>query len=156
MVDLFLAIDQFDKKKRLLSGFVQTTSKVSAVQNSSSNYVESSSDDSEEERIASYKEEWKGKKRWVKREPERKTEGEKPKKDTEKPASKPEGDANPTVNKLEEMMKEMKGMMEQRRKPRTDRATVKCFRCQAMGHYASECVAEKPIYRDQREEKPEN
>ena len=74
--------------------------------------VESSSEDSEEERIASYKEESKGKKRWVKREPERKTEGEKSKKDTEKTASKPEVSASPTVNKLEEMMKEMKGMME--------------------------------------------
>ena len=39
------------------------------------------------------------------------------------------------------MMNEMKGLLEYRRKPRVDRATVKCFRCQEMGHYAAECTA---------------
>ena len=33
------------------------------------------------------------------------------------------------------------------RRPRVDRNTVKCYRCQVIGHFTAECKAEKPVMR---------
>ena len=54
---------------------------------------------------------------------------------------------------MEKMMKQMKELMEGKRRPSTDRSTVKCFRCQEMGHYASSCTAKKPVWGERPEEK---
>ena len=152
MVDLFIAIDQFDKKRRLLTGFVPQN-RVNSVQ------ADNESDGSDEERIAGMKAEKKKKKPWNKNKNVQKEEL-KLLEDATKVLQKEPVNEMPMTDQskmLEEMMKQMKELMEGRRRPRTDRSTVKCFRCQEMGHYASSCTAEKPVWRGERtEEKPEN
>ena len=43
------------------------------------------------------------------------------------------------ISQLEEALKGTK--------PKVDKAKVRCFRCQKFGHYASECMADKPTFR---------
>ena len=76
-------------------------------------------------------------------------------KPVEKPLVKPE--TSTVVKPLEgiitkEVMDQLVEQITQRLNPsrnlgKLDRSIVKCFRCQVMGHFASECTAPAPIYR---------
>ena len=50
---------------------------------------------------------------------------------------------------LSDLMDQIRASLVQKRedRPRVDRSKVRCYRCQEMGHYASECQADKPVYR---------
>ena len=70
---------------------------------------------------------------------------------------------NPLVVELSEnekrlmaMMEEMKGLLDYKKRPKLDRATVKCFRCQETGHFAAECTADKPVWRERKREEMGN
>ena len=148
MVDFFLAIDQFEKKKRLLAGFAPN-SRINAV---SSKSDESSTEETDEEHLAAIEG---NKKRWWKNKGEKKETKEVVKEQPIVPAAGPP-EPSESEKRMVAMMNEMKGLLEYRRKPKVDRATVKCFRCQDMGHYAAECTAEKPVWRERRREETGN
>ena len=50
---------------------------------------------------------------------------------------------------MESLMNQIKETLLSKRedRPRIDRSKLRCYRCQEMGHYASECPADKPVYR---------
>ena len=150
MADFFMAIDQFEKKKRLLAGF-SPNSRVSAY---CSRTEEGSEEETDEEHIAAFDSDQKNKKRWWKKSEEKRETKEVVKEPVVKPTI--VNEPSESEKKMIAMMNEMKGLLEYRRKPKVDRATVKCFRCQDMGHYAAECTAEKPVWRERKREETGN
>ena len=155
MVDFFLAIDQHEKKKRLLSGFVPNQRVASA---HTAAPEESDSDaGSDEERIAAIGgDKWDRKNRW-KKNGSKPPEKEKPVEASSKPIPTPQlGASSENEKRLMAMMEEMKGLLDYQKRPKLDRATVKCFRCQETGHFAAECTAEKPVWRERKREETGN
>ena len=57
----------------------------------------------------------------------------------------------PVMTLMETMITRMNEMFDNqaKRRPRVDRSTVRCYRCQVTGHYAAECKAEKPVLRSE-------
>ena len=53
----------------------------------------------------------------------------------------------PVMTLMESMIKHMNGMLDNqaKRRPRVDRNTAKCYRCQVTRHFAAECKVEKPV-----------
>ena len=145
-----MAIDQFEKKKRLLAGF-SPNSRVSAY---CAKTEEGSEGEGDEEHIAAYDGDQKNNKRWWKKPEEKKESKEVVKEPIVKPAIVKE--PSESEKTMITMMNEMRGLWEYRRKPKVDRATVKCFRCQEMGHYAAECTADKPAWRERKREETGN
>ena len=147
MMDFFLAIDQYEKKKRLLAGFSPQSRMNSVLEHRESQEME----ETDEERFAALGD----KKKWWKKPVNEKKEKEKEETVIVK-AVQPVVEISESEKRMVAMMNEMKGLLEYRRKPKVDRATVKCFRCQDMGHYAAECTAEKPVWRERRVNEQEN
>ena len=156
LADMFLAIDQFDRKIRLFGGKVPpgVEVKINAVQASpireEQEPVESiPPDDSQNEEIGAV----------ARVQYSRNTGnqnngngGSKPKNGgynkppTGQKNPLPEGNGSKSDSEalIEALLKKLTSGL---RRPQVPKSEIRCYRCQVMGHYASECEADKPVYR---------
>ena len=150
LTDLFMSVEDFDRKRSLLSP--KALSRTSCVLEYDSP-AETEEEGTEEEGgigAVSHQDGTKARTSSYKFNPNnRKTTQGKPK----NPDSPSDSPKTPTA--LEELVLRLTDLVSNgpqgTPKPKLDKSTKKCYRCQQMGHFASECTAVKPVPR--KEEK---
>lgn len=171
IADIYMALDQHDKKKILLAGMVPASrnQRVSGIDHSIVGYDSSDEEESEgEERVDAFN--FKGRQQsgtssgkfpGNKKNPEgtRKPDSRENNSETKPSTKTPEKTTpdksntteGPVMTLMETMITRMNEMFDNqaKRRPRVDRSTVRCYRCQVTGHYAAECKAEKPVLRSE-------
>ena len=166
LADIFMAIDNHERKKRLTVGFIpQRMAPYRMLNDDSSERDHSDSGEEDEENINAIGP--KGKYRG-KFQPGKNKVNSKPRWDPDKDsktsvsqitpikdstpipstAPKPTENASSGISEslIESLIKKIHEGFRNQRRPPLDKTRMRCYRCQKMGHLAAECMAERPIY----------
>ena len=169
--DLFLAIDNFDRKRRLFGNRFQSRTSAIYSEEPGVNVSEGDPEPEEDENISAFRtndgkfnrndKTRQGNQKW-------KSDGKSDKKpyvenkEYSKPnpnkAKDPVVDTTPVSvvipqSVIDQMIKQI---LEGLKRPPQDPADKTCFRCQVKGHMSGDCTAEKPVPRPWRQDRKEN
>ena len=157
LTDLFISIEDYDRKKHLLSSRVRSrTSAISEEASASEPEADYPGGDEEVSAIG-YTKNTNGKfsKTYSKTYPKGGSQSESAEKQKADGTKKPPAASKPASYSMEELILRLTDTLnvnqqsqQKTSRLKVDKSTKKCYRCQEMGHFAAECPADKPAPRE--------